>query len=42
MLTGVVNTHLAAGGLVVAATHVPLAFDQAQELRLWAERRQAA
>jgi heme exporter protein A len=34
MLAGVVNGHLARGGLVVAATHLPLAFDRTQELRL--------
>jgi heme exporter protein A len=34
VLAGVVNAHLAAGGLAVAATHLPLAFDPARELRL--------
>jgi heme exporter protein A len=34
MLAGAVNRHLARGGLVVAATHVALGFDRAQELRL--------
>jgi heme exporter protein A len=34
MLAGAVNGHLAAGGLVVAATHMPLGFDRARELRL--------
>jgi heme exporter protein A len=31
---GVVNAHLGGGGLVVAATHLPLGLDRAQELRL--------
>ena len=34
ILTGVVNAHLAGGGLVVAATHVPLGFSNLGELRL--------
>jgi heme exporter protein A len=34
VLSGVVNKHLSAGGLVVAATHTPLAFTSARELRL--------
>ncbi len=34
MLAGAVNAHLAAGGLVVAATHMPLGFDRARELHL--------
>jgi heme exporter protein A len=34
MLAGAVNRHLAGGGLVVAATHVALGFDRAQELHL--------
>jgi heme exporter protein A len=34
MLAGIVNRHLAGGGLVVAATHLPLGFDRARELRL--------
>jgi heme exporter protein A len=34
VLAGVVNAHLGGGGLVVAATHLPLGFDRAQELRL--------
>jgi heme exporter protein A len=34
MLAGAVNRHLAGGGLVVAATHLPLGFDRARELRL--------
>jgi heme exporter protein A len=34
VLAGVVNAHLAAGGLVVAATHMALGFDRARELRL--------
>src|SRR5262245_15631536 len=33
-LAGAVNRHLASGGLVVAATHLPLGFDRARELRL--------
>jgi heme exporter protein A len=33
-LTRVVNRHLAAGGLAVAATHVPLAFSKVGELQL--------
>jgi heme exporter protein A len=34
VLARVVNAHLAGGGLVLAATHLPLAFDEARELRL--------
>ena len=34
ILTGVVNKHLAAGGLAVAATHMALGLDNARELRL--------
>jgi heme exporter protein A len=34
LLAAVVAAHLAAGGLVVAATHVPLGFAAARELRL--------
>jgi heme exporter protein A len=34
MLIAAVNAHIAAGGLVVAATHVPLAFDKACEMHL--------
>jgi len=34
VLASVVNAHLAAGGLVVAATHMALGFDRARELRL--------
>ena len=34
VLAEVVNRHLAAGGLVMAATHMPLGFTGAQELRL--------
>lgn len=34
ILIGVVNAHLAAGGLAVAATHMPLGFTNARELRL--------
>jgi heme exporter protein A len=34
ILTGVVNKHLAAGGLAVAATHMALGFANAQELKL--------
>lgn len=33
-LARVVNAHLATGGLVVAATHMPLAFTRLRELRL--------
>jgi heme exporter protein A len=33
-LASAVNRHLSRGGLVVAATHLPLAFDRAQELRM--------
>jgi heme exporter protein A len=33
-LTDVVNAHLAAGGIVMAATHAPLAFAGSRELRL--------
>ena len=33
-LTGAVNAHLARGGIVVAATHVPLGFSGARELHL--------
>jgi heme exporter protein A len=36
ILTGVVNEHLAAGGLAVAATHMALGFANARELRLGA------
>lgn len=42
MLAGVVNRHLAAGGLVVAATHLPLAFDRARELSLRSAAKAAA
>jgi heme exporter protein A len=34
MVAGAVNRHLAGGGLVVAATHMALGFERAQELRL--------
>jgi heme exporter protein A len=34
MLAAAVNGHLASGGLVVAATHLPLGFDRARELHL--------
>ena len=34
MLAGAVNQHLVGGGLVIAATHMALGFDRAQELRL--------
>jgi heme exporter protein A len=34
ILTGIVNRHLAAGGLAVAATHMALGFANARELRL--------
>ena len=36
MLTTVVNAHLAAGGMVVAATHAPLGFARSRELQLGA------
>jgi heme exporter protein A len=36
VLTGVVNAHLAAGGMAVAATHTALGFANARELRLGA------
>jgi heme exporter protein A len=34
VLAVAVNRHLAAGGLAVAATHLPLGFDRARELRV--------
>jgi heme exporter protein A len=34
VLAGAVNQHLSGGGLVVAATHLPLAFDRAEKLQL--------
>jgi len=34
VLTGVVNKHLSAGGLAVAATHTPLGFANSRELQL--------
>lgn len=34
VLAAAVNAHLAAGGLAVAATHLPLGFDRARELHL--------
>jgi heme exporter protein A len=34
VLAAAVNTHLAAGGLAVAATHLPLGLDRARELKL--------
>ena len=33
-LAGLMGRHLAAGGLIVAATHGPLGLDNAEELRL--------
>ena len=33
-LAGIIAEHLAAGGIVVAATHIPLGLDGARELRL--------
>lgn len=33
-LANVVNAHVAAGGLAIAATHLPLGFEPARELRL--------
>jgi heme exporter protein A len=41
MLTGAVDAHVAAGGLVVAATHAPLGFAKSRELHL-GSRPQAA
>ena len=41
ILTGVVNKHLAAGGLTVAATHMALGFANARELKLGAGRKPA-
>jgi heme exporter protein A len=38
MLAGAVNAHLAGSGLVVAATHAPLAYANARELALGAAR----
>jgi heme exporter protein A len=34
MLVAATNRHLAAGGLVIAATHLPLGFDRAHKLQL--------
>jgi heme exporter protein A len=34
LLAAAVNRHLAQGGIVVAATHLPLGFERARELRL--------
>lgn len=34
LLIDAVNTHRAGGGLVIAATHLPLAFENAKEVRL--------
>lgn len=34
MFTGLVETHLAKGGIVIAATHQPLGLEGAQELRM--------
>lgn len=34
LLAGIVKEHLAGGGLVLAATHLPLGFEDASELRL--------
>lgn len=34
LLAGIIGRHVAAGGLVVAATHLPLGLDGARELRL--------
>lgn len=36
LLTGLIDAHVAAGGLVVAATHLPLGLGKARELRLGA------
>lgn len=34
MVAGAVDAHVAAGGMVIAATHVPLGFGKSRELRL--------
>jgi heme exporter protein A len=34
MFTGLVTSHLAKGGIVIAATHQPLGLENAQELRM--------
>jgi heme exporter protein A len=39
MLAGLMRTHLAGGGLILAATHGPLGLDGARELRLGEVRR---
>jgi heme exporter protein A len=36
MLAGLMEQHLSAGGLIVAATHGPIGLDNAKELRLGA------
>jgi heme exporter protein A len=38
MLAAVMRTHLAAGGMILAATHGPIGLDDAKELRLGGER----
>ena len=38
LLTGLMRTHLAGGGLILAATHGPLGLEAAQELRLGATK----
>ncbi|MFV0367041.1 MAG: heme ABC transporter ATP-binding protein CcmA, partial [Hyphomicrobiaceae bacterium] len=37
LLAGVIESHLATGGLVVAATHLPLGLANARELKLGAK-----
>jgi heme exporter protein A len=34
MLTGLMQQHLSAGGMIIAATHGPIGLDQSKELRL--------
>jgi heme exporter protein A len=34
MLLGLMNRHLAEGGLIVTATHAPLGLERAQEIRI--------
>lgn len=42
LLSTAVNAHLADGGLVIAATHLPLGFARSREFELSAARRRAA
>lgn len=42
LLAGIIDAHVAAGGLVVAATHLPLGLAAARELRLGPVAREAA